>query len=126
MAVNAEGTTRAQGLPYVILPIDLTLAVGVAATLIAAPSDLTKRIRIMEIDLTSNAANGIMTVASHPETGANTTMFVSQVSTTNRWRDMSFAGIATADIGCGVEITSTIIARLTGTIRIVIEQGTNP
>ena len=126
MAVNATGTTRAQGLPYVIAPIDLTLAVGVAATLLAAPSDLTKRIRIMEIDLSSNAANGVMTVGSHPASGANTTMFISQVSTSNRWRDMSAAGIATADVGHGVEITSTIIARLTGTIRYVLEQGTNP
>lgn len=122
MAVNASGTARAQGLPYEILAVDLSLTLSVEANLITPAAPAGKRYRIMEMALQSNVANAILTIESKSSTGAKATMIVLQCGTSNGYFELSSAGITVSDTAHTVVITSNVSARITGSIRYVIEQ----
>jgi hypothetical protein len=123
MAVNATGTTYAQGLPYEILAVDLNLTLNIEANLISVAAPAGKRYRFMEMSMQANVANAIITIESKSPTAVKATMIVLQCGTSNGYVELSNAGIAVSDIGHTVVITSNASARVTGSIRYVIEQA---
>jgi hypothetical protein len=123
MAVNARGTALAQGLPYEILAVDLSLTLNIEANLLTPEAPAGKRYRFMEMALQSNVANAILTIESKSSAGAKSTMIVIQCGTSNGYFELSTAGITVSDTAHAVVITSNATARITGSIRYVIEQA---